>query len=461
MTEVFSDSSALISALGEFAASIDLKAVPGQVRTQAKLCILDTIGCMVAGSSSIDVLPILTTERATGGRAEASVVGVSERVSAMSAARLNGYLGDVLELNDLIGGHASISNVSAALALAEALECSGAELVRATIAGIETTARIHAAFRSNMKPYTEVGIAAVGFLGTLGSAAAAASLLRLGALRTAESIAIAGALSGWCPAEVIFRNGGTIKPMLFGGWPGSIGILAAHHAAGGLTGPKRLLEGDLGFFVTAATRYDPMEIRSPSKWHLAEPRRKIHACCGYIHSPIDLTSRLRREKGREIFKNALMHFRLNPMIVPAVSKDQLPATPNEARFHAPYCLALAANSADIILPEHSNDFDRFLAREEIRSLIGRIRISADPECSHYQESILELTLDNGTVMKVRCDTPKGFPGDPMSDDEVVEKFLRLTEGKLSTGAGRSFVERVMALETQADCGWLIRQFAGA
>lgn len=454
-------SAALISALGNFAASIDLKAIPDRVRTQARLCVLDTIGCMVAGADSQDVRGLIAAEKAGGGRAEASVVGTSERLSAPAAARLNGYLGDVLELNDLIGGHASISNVSAALAFAEARGRSGSELLRAVIAGIETTARVHAAFRRDMKPYTEVGIAAVGFLGTLGSAAAAASLAGLDARKTGESIAIAGALSGWCPAEAIFRDGGSIKPMLFGGWPASIGILAAQYAGNGLTGPKRLLEGDLGFFATAARRFDPAEICSPGKWHLAEPRRKIHACCGYIHSPIDLVAKIRREKGKDFFKNASMHFRLNPMVVPAVSKEGLPRTPNEARFHGQYCIALAADGADIITPAHSDRFETFLGRDEIRSLIGRIRVSEDPRCSHYQESELELTLGDGTLMKMRGDAPKGFPSNPMTDDEVVEKFVRLTEARISPAGVRAYVQRVQALDGQPDCDWLLRSFTSA
>ena len=449
---------ALISALGQFAASIELDKVPVLVKAQAKLCILDTIGCMVAGSELDDGRALIAAEEGLANRAEATALGIPERLSMMAAARINGYLGDILELNDLIGGHASISNVSAALAVAEARGRSGADLLRAVIGGIETTSRIHAAFRKDMKPYTEVGIAGVGLVGTFGSAAAVASLYGLGPTRTAEAIAISGALAGWCPAEVIFRHGGTIKPLLFGSWPASVGILAAQYASHAITGPAKLLEGDLGFFATTATKFNAAEILAPEKWHLAEPRRKLHACCGYIHSPIDVVAALRREKGPEIFRGAEIHVRLNPPVVAAVSKRGLPATPNDARFHGQYCIALAADGADIIRPEHSAHFGRYLERETIRSLAGRISIEGDPGCENYQESVVEVISNDGTRLEVRGNSPKGSPANPMTDAEVIEKFLRLTANQLAPAEAQDYIQRVKALESQPDCSWLLQCF---
>src|SRR6185369_17289150 len=128
-----------------------------------------------------DATLMLAAERATAGAGEAAVFGTNIRLPAEAAARTNGYLGDIFELNDLIGGHASIGVVSAALALAEVLGSSGAELMKATIAGIETTARAHAGLRDTIRPYAEIGTAYIGFINTLGAGAAAASLLHLDA----------------------------------------------------------------------------------------------------------------------------------------------------------------------------------------------------------------------------------------------------------------------------------------
>lgn len=449
----------LLSALGRFVASIDLEAVPEAARHQATLCILDTIGCMVLGADTPDAEVMLAAEHARGNKEEATVYGTPIRLPVEAAARTNGYLGDIFELNDLIGGHASIGTVSAALALAEAQSGTGDQLLKAVIAGIETTSRTHAAFRGEVRPYSEIGNAFVGFINTLGAAAAASSLMRLDARQTAEALAIAGALAGWCPAEAIFRDGGSVKPMLFGGWPASVGIQGARYAQYGMSGPLRLLEGDFGFFASVARRFNPDIVCSPGKWYVAEPRRKVHACCGYIHAAIDLVAALRREMGKEIFADAQINIAMTPSIISAVSKDRAPSTPNEARFHAQYCVAQAAAGADVILPEHTSRCAERMSDPEIQSLMRRVRIAGEPKFKHYYECAIELTSREGQVVRRSGTAPKGSPGNPLTDDEVIAKFLRLTSRKFEPSAASAYAVRVQSIEKEPDCRWLAAAFA--
>lgn len=451
----------LLGALGRFAATLDLPAIPKLARHQAALCILDTIGCMVLGADTPDAELMLTAERAGGGAAEASVFGMSARLPVEAAARSNGYLGDIFELNDLIGGHASIGTVSAALALAEVQGSSGTELLKAVIAGIETTARAHAAFRGEAKPYAEIGTAYVGFLNTLGAAAAAATLLRFDEEKTVQALAVAGALAGWCPAEAIFRNGGTVKPMLFGGWPAAVGIRGARYAGHGMTGPERLLEGDFGYYGHVARCFHAASVLGTDRvWHVAEPRRKLHACCGFFHAPVDLVARLRREKGPEIFHDAEINVRMTPGVIAAISKGGgAPATPNQARFHAEYCLALAACGADVILPDHSTNCAEFLARRDIRSVMSRIRIGADPGFWHYYDCAVDVLSGSGLVASASGGAPKGSPANPLTDAEVVAKFIRLAARRLTADAAADYARRVQGLEKEPDCRWLAAAFA--
>ena len=126
--------STAIGRVAAFTHSLELEAVPGEVRRQAALSLLDTIGCMVAGSATSDARALLAAEGAdagfTGG-AGFTVVGCRQRLSPRAAARCNGYLGDIFELNDLTGGHASIATVAAALTAAEMANASGRALLEA------------------------------------------------------------------------------------------------------------------------------------------------------------------------------------------------------------------------------------------------------------------------------------------------------------------------------------------
>lgn len=153
------DSTSLLDSLARFVTTLDLEHVPDIVRQQAGLCVLDTIGCMLAGADTPEGAMLLDAESASGGGGPlARVIGHTQALPVEAAARVHGYWGDIFELNDLIGGHAGIGNVAAALALVEGCGASGAALTKAVIAGIEVTSRLYASVYPALKPYTDVAM---------------------------------------------------------------------------------------------------------------------------------------------------------------------------------------------------------------------------------------------------------------------------------------------------------------
>jgi 2-methylcitrate dehydratase PrpD len=413
-----------LSLLARHAGALTLARVPAEVRQQARLCILDTVGCIIAGTGTEEARLILACEPADAAPATSTILGTKEHRPLRAAIRINGFLGDVLELNDLIGGHASIGNVTAALMLAEAEDTSGAGLVEAVVRGIEVTARVYGAVYPTLKRFTEMGIVPVGIPSAIGAAAAASHLLGLGVEQTAHAMAIAGATSGWCPAEVIFGDGGTMKPLLFGAQPALAGITAARDARHGMTGPLRLLESKLGYLATSATagRLDT----SPwdAQWALAQPRRKLHACCGYLHSAVDAVGMLRRRLGAAA-QRGRVEVHVPGYTSDAVNKSRPPVSANDARFHLQYCLALVLCGADVIAPEHSIAYEAWLGRDDVAQAMARIRVVVDPGLAHYQQCRIVLLDDERVVGEQVLDAPRGSPSDPLSDAEVVAKFVRL------------------------------------
>lgn len=449
---------AMISALGRFAHRLDLEAVPAPVRTQAKLCILDTIGCIVSGSGEEDAMLVLQVERETSTRGESSVLCSEVKLSAEAATRVNAFMGDIFELNDFIGGHASIGNVTAAVALAEAVGASGRELLEAVIAGIEVTARVYSGFYAKMKPYTEVGMVPIGIPASFGVAAAAARLFKLDERCTAHALAIAGALAGWNPAEVFFGEGGSIKPMVLGAQPGSTGIQAARYARRGLTGPLAILESDVGYFATVSRGVDRGAVLDEARWYLLEPRRKLHSCCAYIHSMVESMASLRRT-GAAIGKAAEIRIAVPAYLVPAVSKAEAPRTATETRFNARYCAALAAVEADTIRVEHSRDFRTYLARAEVADVMARIRIVSDPSLTHFfQSSVTLLDVDGTPLGRAECRAPKGAPENPMSDGEVRDKFRDLAARHMDRAALDDYIARIAVLEDAPTSEWVATAF---
>src|ERR1700720_658287 len=88
--------------------------IPEAAIKQAKLLILDTIGCGYAALDEESARAVLATLADLGGAPRCSVIGATPKTSAPNAVLVNGALIRILDLNDYvnnrkgeIGGHTS------------------------------------------------------------------------------------------------------------------------------------------------------------------------------------------------------------------------------------------------------------------------------------------------------------------------------------------------------------------
>jgi 2-methylcitrate dehydratase PrpD len=296
----------------------------------------------------------------------------------------------------------------------------------------------------------------VGIPSTIGAAAAAAHLLKLDAQQTLNALAIAGSLAGWCPAEVIFGQGGTVKPMLFGAQPADTGVTAAYYARAGMTGPIDLLDSKIGYFTTTSTNGYFDEESWKDRWALEQPRRKLHACCGYLHSPVDALGRLRQKIPMDALQKSQISVRVSPYVADVVSKKRMPNSPNDARFHLQYCLALVACGSDVILPEHSIKLDQQMLRPDIREAMQRITVIQDTSLSHYHHCGVQVAESNGNTFEQNLSAPRGSPNEPMTDDQVIDKFRMLAEPVIGKDHTERAIDDVTAIEKMTDVSALVK-----
>jgi 2-methylcitrate dehydratase PrpD len=451
----------LADSLAHFAAELQLEAVPDEARRQAALCVLDLVGCMVAGSATPEAKAHYDAEaRASSGSVRVAAVGHPQPLPLESAARVNAFCGDVFELNDLIGGHASIAVIPAALAAAESCGATGADLLRAVIAGIEVTGRVYNAYYPTKRPSADPGMGAIGVTNTIGAAAAVSVLFDLSPARMREALAIATAFGQWTPSVVAYGDGGTIKPLMFGAWPASTGISAVRYAMSGLTGPRALLEAPSGFFASVADGFDPAAITAPAGWNLETPRRKRHACCGLIHSALDAVADLRRRLAPGDFRQGRIKVRMPPHSYPIVNREGAPDTDNDARFSLKFCVAVVAAGADLIVPAHSIHFREELDRPEIRAWFDRIEAEPDATLRHYEQSQVTIEWPGGGAVAPAV-APRGSPSNPLSADELHDKFRLLADGRRPAAEIEDYIERMASLERQPACDWIGRGFSTA
>ena len=188
--------------------------------------------------------------------------------------------------------------------MAEATGATGAEFLEASIAGIELAGHIMHAYYGQVRSYEDVAIGPCGIPNAIACAATAARLLGLGEQELGEALAIAGATASWNGAETFYGDGGTVKPMMLGGWPPTPGMIGARYAAAGITGPERLLESKFGFLRSVSTGFDYDLLTDTGSWIIDMASRKRHANCGMMHAALDTLADLRKEYGDERMRSS-------------------------------------------------------------------------------------------------------------------------------------------------------------
>src|SRR5256885_7023549 len=110
---------------------------------QAKILLLDTIGCGYAAYEEEAAHAVLATLKELGGAPQCTVIGSATKTNAPNAVLVNGSLIRILDLNDYvntksgqIGGHPS-DNIPVALAGAQPLGPAGGEVIPANLVGDE------------------------------------------------------------------------------------------------------------------------------------------------------------------------------------------------------------------------------------------------------------------------------------------------------------------------------------
>ena len=297
-----------------------------------------------------------------------TVVGRELRVAPLSAALINGTASHVLDFDDVNArflGHASVAVAGAALALAEQLDVSGAELLVAFVAGYETACRV--AIAIGPQPYVR-GWHYTGTAGTFGAAAACARLLALDAPRTALAFGIAAS-----EAAGLKCNIGTMTKSLHAGRACENGLLAALLASEGFSAAPDAIEAEQGFAALAGGDCDAgAALADPAAgWHLLDNLFKYHASCYWTHSTIEGLLALKGEHrlGADDVLSVDVHvsdLELGTCVIPA------PSTGLEAKFSVAHLAAMALLGRDLTVITDGDAVD-----DQVISLRGRVRLVED------------------------------------------------------------------------------------
>jgi 2-methylcitrate dehydratase PrpD len=274
--------------------------------------------------------------------------------------------------------------------------------------------------------HDEGGFHTTGTCGGFGSVAACAKLRGLNPALTARAIGLAAS-----QACGVRRNFGTMTKPFHAGHAAESGVLAADLTALGWTASEDVLEAPLGFYQAEGGTYDPRLIAGKlgNPWMFASPGDLIKRFpCGTIQQAVmDEMLRLIQEHNLKAAEVEKVEIGGNEPNVNTLFRHH-PKTGLEAKFSMEYAVSILLVEGKAGLAQFA---DAVVQRPDVQAMIERARYSVDPEYNKsgrtlqttlLEGNIIRIYLRDGSVITGKSTFAKGSPKNPMTYDEVAEKF---------------------------------------
>ncbi len=438
--------------LAAFAAGLGAGDAPGPVRERARYLLLDAIGVAVASSRQDFAEVMLAGFRAVGETGEAGVIAMGARLALRDAAALNAALVHGLDFDDTHPGavvHGTAVSLPAALAIGEARDLPGHEILTAYIAAMEAAARIGLAADYGFHRH---GYHATGVAGHFSSALAAGRLMGLDAegLHAAQGVCVSTAT-----ASREFWSDGAWNKRFHPGWAAAAGITAAGLAGAGFKGCERPYDGRYGLFRmhlgadAEAVDFTRLADGLGERWELLESAVKPFPTCHYTHAIIDSAIRLRDEHELRPEQIASVTVRVHEDLIPPLMEPEAlkrrPPDGYAARFSAPWAAACGLALGRLGLAELEPEALRDPA---VLALAARTHCRPDPDSlfPRYFSAGVEVETLDGRRVCAHEPVNRGAGERALSNAEIAAKFDDNAGPVLGAAAARSLAAHLLDIE---------------
>jgi 2-methylcitrate dehydratase PrpD len=428
-----------------FVAETDYSALTPTAIENAKLHILDTLGVALAGYEHPVANIVLDYCRFMGGTPDVTIIGSSEKTSVPMGAFANGLLAHAIDYDDWDAiarvGHPSCQIVASSLSAGEATGASGKDLLKAYVVGIEIATQISAACPDIIKR----GFHSTPIYGSMGSAAAAASMLRLATYQVRAAFGIAASAAGG-----LFRQQGSMVKPFHAGNGARNGVEAALLAQRGFTADEAIIENPIGFcdtffFGDNSCDYEKMLEALGKPFYVDSPGLsfKLHPCSAPQFLAADATLHLLRQHSIHFEDVESVELRLNPF---RYDRHYRPAVQSglQGKFTTNYVCAVAILDGKLERASFSDAKTREPKVQEAMNKIRVIRDEAIPEKGEYCP--VTMKLKDGRTVQYTATIQKGHAKNPLTEHEVEEKFRSNASVMLSQNQLEQTIACVRSLE---------------
>ena len=427
----------------QFIVDTDWKNVPAAVQHQAKRCLMDTLGALIAGKETPvrEVMTRMAKKQLCGD--EATILVTGERVSVAGAVLANGFAANALDIDDghrLVKGHPGACTLPVILAAGEMVpSCSGKAFLTALVIGYEIGIRAglirHALYRTYHSS---------GSWGAISGAAVAGKLLGLDKKRLFHAMGTAEYHAPIAPMMKGIATPSMGKDSI--GWGALVAILSVLMAREGFTGITPLFDDtpESEWVENLGREYEMMNVYF-----------KPYAACRWAQPAVVGSLKIVRENRispRDIRDICVRTFE---------AATKLPCTPPENTEQAQYNLSFPVAAALIdgevgpkqVLPPR-------LYNRQIRDLADRVHteVSINFEKMFPSKACAEVVIEthqgkifNSGPVEAMWEPPDTLP----SDSELEEKFHWLVDPVLGQEKTDPLAALIWDLDKMEDLSILI------
>lgn len=425
--------------------------IPKDVIEEAKYHLLDSVGVILAASTQKESNNILKVAKELNGKEESWCAISDTKFSAHVASLVNGTLLHSLEYDDTHTEsiiHASSVVVPVGLAVGEACNSSGKDVLTSLILGWESLIRLGLASPNS---FQENGFHTTAVCGPFSSVLITAFLKDMDKDQIVAALGNAGSFSSGIFEYA--KDGAPIK-QTHPGWAAHNGIIATILAEHSIRGPFTVFEGEYGFYQTFANK-DQSSLREVwntfgEKWLTTELSYKPYPCCHFNHAFIDCVKELLnngleyKEIDRVICKTAK---EIVPIVMEPLQNKRNPKTGYEAKFSLPYAVATALIDQEVSLKSY---FNEMVYREDIKELMQKVDYVIDRN-SNYPESFpgeIEVFLKSGETLTAKLKFNRGGPKNPLTKEVIISKFRNNAGERFSESIVNELIDRILTIEKE-------------
>jgi 2-methylcitrate dehydratase PrpD len=452
-------------AVAKFIVNTSLKSIPPDAVAQAKRCLIDGFGVILAGSTVRGSAIVRDYARRVAERKEATVIGEGAFMAPVQyAALVNGASGHAMDYDDTqlsstpdrtfgLLTHPTVPALASALAVGERARVSGAAFLEAFLVGFEVECKIAEAIDPD---HYLRGFHSSGTIGTFASAAAAAKLMSLKEPEIKHMLAIAASLSSG-----IRVNFGSMTKPLHVARASENGIFAAELAANGFTGGDEGLDGPWGFFQVFGGGADLDRILNVlgKQYSIVSPGVSVkpYPCGSLSHPSMDAMLKVVTEENLKPEQIQAVRLRAGSNILEPL-RYKTAKTELEAKFSVPFLLSSIAIRRKAGVREFT---DEFVSSEPVQRMMARVTTVFDPkiEAQGFDQirSVVEIDLVDGRrLVQPSDDRYRGGPDRPFTREELHAKFSDCAQLTMSAGRIEQALVQIDAVDALKDVRELAR-----